>query len=39
MYDRIVDFEQFSDGFGVMRGGQTAKPQSLRTGAGDSRTI
>ena len=33
-YDRIVDFEPFSDGFGVMREAQTAKPQSFRTGDG-----
>ena len=33
-YDRIVDFEPFSDGFGLMRGAQTAKPQSFRTGDG-----
>ena len=31
-YDRIVDFEPFSDGFGIMRDAQTAKPQSFRTG-------
>ena len=33
-YDRIVDFEPFSDGFGIMREAQTAKPQSFRTGDG-----
>ena len=33
-YDRIVDFEPFSDGFGIMRDAQTAKPQSFRTGDG-----
>lgn len=33
-YDRIVDFEPFSDGFGLMRDAQTAKPQSFRTGDG-----
>ena len=33
-YDRIVDFEPFSDGFGLMREAQTAKPQSFRTGDG-----
>ena len=33
-YDRIVDFEPFSDGFEIMRDGQTAKPQSFRTGDG-----
>ena len=31
-YDRIVDFEPFSDCFGIMRDAQTAKPQSFRTG-------
>ena len=34
-YDRIVDFEPFSDGFGIMRDAQTATPQSFRTGDGD----
>ena len=33
-YDRIVDFEPFDDGFGLMREAQTAKPQSFRTGDG-----
>ena len=33
-YDRIVDFEPFDDGFGLMRDAQTAKPQSFRTGDG-----
>ena len=33
-YDRIVDFEPFSDGFGLMRDAQTAKMQSFRTGDG-----
>ena len=33
-YDRIVDFEPFSDGFGIMREAQTAKPQSFRSGDG-----
>ena len=33
-YDRIVDFEPFSDGFGIMREAQTAKPESFRTGDG-----
>ena len=33
-YDRIVDFEPYDDGFGLMREAQTAKPQSLRTGDG-----
>ena len=33
-YDRIVDWLSFSDGFGIMREAQTAKPQSFRTGDG-----
>ena len=33
-YDRIVGFEPFSDGFGIMRDAQTAKPQSFKTGDG-----
>ncbi len=33
-YDRIVDFEPFDDGFGLMRDAQTAKPQLFRTGDG-----
>ena len=33
-YDRIVAFEPFSDGFGIMRDAQTAKPQTFRTGDG-----
>ncbi len=33
-YDRIVDFELFDDGFGLMRDAQTTKPQSFRTGDG-----
>lgn len=33
-FDKIVSFEQFSDGFGIMRDAQTAKPQSFRTGDG-----
>ena len=33
-YDRIVSFDPFEDGFGVMREAQTAKPQSFRTGDG-----
>ena len=33
-YDKIVDFEPFSDGFGIMRDAQTAKPQAFRTGDG-----
>ena len=31
-YDRIVDFEPFSDGFEIMRDAQTAKPHSFETG-------
>ena len=31
-YDKIVDFEPHSDGFGIMRDAQTAKSQSIRTG-------
>ena len=30
-YDRIVDFEPFSNGLVLMRDTQTAKPQSFRT--------
>ena len=33
-YDRIVSFDPYRDGFGVMRDAQTAKPQSFRTGDG-----
>lgn len=33
-YDRIVSFEPYNDGIGVMRDAQTAKPQSFRTGDG-----
>ena len=33
-YDRIVAFEPFSDGFGIMRDAQTAKPQTFQTGDG-----
>ena len=33
-YDRIVDFEPYDDGFGIMRDAQTAKPQSFKTGDG-----
>ena len=33
-YDRVMDFEPFDDGFGLMRDAQTAKPQSFRTGDG-----
>ena len=30
-YDRIVNYEPFSDGFGIMRDSRTAKPQKLQT--------
>ena len=33
-YDKIVAFEPFSDGFGIMRDAQTARPQTFRTGDG-----
>ena len=33
-YDRIVESKPFSDGFGIMREAQSAKPQSFRTGDG-----
>ena len=33
-YDRIVDFEPYDDGFGIMRDAQTAKPQRFKTGDG-----
>ena len=33
-YDRIVSFDPYRDGIGVMRDAQTAKPQSFRTGDG-----
>ena len=33
-YDKIVDFEPFSDGFGIMKDAQTAKPQAFKTGDG-----
>ena len=33
-YDRIVAFEPFSDGFGIMRDAQTARPQTFQTGDG-----
>ena len=33
-YDRIVSFEPYSDGIGVMRDAQTAKPQNFVTGDG-----
>ena len=33
-YDKIVAFDPFSDGFGIMRDAQTAKPQTFQTGDG-----
>ena len=33
-YEKIVDFEPFSDGFGIMKDAQTAKPQSFKTKEG-----
>ena len=33
-YDKIVAFDPYQDGFGVMRDAQTAKPQTFRTGDG-----
>ena len=33
-YDRIVDFEPYSDGFGIMPDAQTARPQAFKTGDG-----
>ena len=33
-YDRIVSFEPYEDGFGIMRDAQTAKPQTFVTGDG-----
>ena len=33
-YDKIVSFEPYSDGLGIMRDAQTAKPQVFRTGDG-----
>ena len=33
-YDRIVAFEPYNDGFGIMRDAQTARPQTFRTGDG-----
>ena len=33
-YDKIVAFEPFSDGSGIMRDAQTAKPQTFRAGDG-----
>ena len=33
-HDKIVAFEPFSDGSGIMRDAQTAKPQTFWTGDG-----
>lgn len=33
-YDRIVSFDPYKDGIGVMRDTQTAKPQTFKTGDG-----
>ena len=33
-YDRIVSFDPYDDGFGIMRDAQTARPQAFRTGDG-----
>ena len=33
-YNRIVSFDPYDDGFGIMRDAQTAKPQNFRTGDG-----
>lgn len=33
-YNKIVSFEPFSDGIGIQRDAQTAKPQSFQTGDG-----
>ena len=33
-YDRIVSFDPYDDGFGIMREAQSAKPQTFRTGDG-----
>ena len=33
-YDKIVDFEPFSDGFQIMRDVQSAKPQVFKSGDG-----
>ena len=33
-YDRIVSFDPYDDGFGIMRDAQTAKPEMFRTGNG-----
>ena len=33
-YDRIVSFDPYDDGFGIMRDAQSARPQTFRTGDG-----
>ena len=33
-YDKIVNFDPYDDGFGIMKDNQTAKPQVFRTGDG-----
>ena len=33
-YDRIVSFDPYDDGFGIMRDAQSANPQVFRTGDG-----
>ena len=33
-YDRIVAFDPYQDGFGIMRDAQTARPQAFRTSDG-----
>ena len=33
-YDRIVSFDPYDDGFGIMRDAQAAKPRTFRTGDG-----
>ena len=33
-YDKIVSFDPYEDGFGIMRDAQTARPQAFRTGDG-----
>ena len=33
-YDRIVPFDPYDDGFGIVQDAQTARPQAFRTGDG-----
>ena len=33
-YDRILAFDPYEDGFGIMRDAQTARPRTSRTGDG-----